>query len=574
MRLQDRDVRAPLDLFHRTYHSLLRSTGEIQVQALVEQYAAFEPSLHHAVRSPAPDLAALTYTSLRLPPCIDDVRLVLLGQSHEVFARHGYGDVLSWQVVSAPGRRRKMFFDGDETLAVLIASPSDVDDLMPILVAFQIEWNKIYALLADPRLVRALERLRDNAEIPVEEQEALLVPHGLQREDILRLRTIWGDQMAERLLRIGEWKKRFAVRMLGGSVIDYERATLHWWLHIERTLPSVQFNQRPVYFVSSNTHSLVNLLSGFALKHTDELLAFIRAQEHGGLLAEYEKIVAEHVPSSIENFFYYVQKKYQADPASATYFDRRAATERELGIHRVPSRFYLDVDAQVIELSKLDPQRIDPRLRVDGIDTLRASDALIVNIDYPLGLAAYHILKIVARSVGALHGVYVLGKAATLNGKIGDVLIPNVVYDEHTDNIYNFAPAFSAADVEPYLAHGSVLDNQKAITSRGTFLQNAAFLDTLYRDFFTDVEMEAGPYLNAIYEQSFAERYPIGETISLLRPPLDLGFLHYASDTPYSKGLNLGSRNLSYFGMDPTYATSLAVARRILGQEVARLRAR
>src|SRR4051812_36577050 len=127
MHLQDRDVRAPLDLFHRTYHSLLRSTGEIQIQALVEQYATFEPSLHHHVRSPVPDLAALTYTSLRLPACIDAVRLVLLGQSHEVFARQGYGDVLNWQPVSAPGRRRKMFFDGD-TLAVLIASPSDVDD--------------------------------------------------------------------------------------------------------------------------------------------------------------------------------------------------------------------------------------------------------------------------------------------------------------------------------------------------------------------------------------------------------------------------------------------------------------
>ena len=134
MRLQDRDVRAPLDMFHRTYHSLLRSSGEIQVAALAEQYAAFEPSLHHNVRSPTPDLAALTYTSLRLPTCIDEVRLVLLGQSHEVFARHGYGDVLSWKVVSAPGRRRKMFFDGDETLAVLIASPSDVDDIVPAYV--------------------------------------------------------------------------------------------------------------------------------------------------------------------------------------------------------------------------------------------------------------------------------------------------------------------------------------------------------------------------------------------------------------------------------------------------------
>jgi hypothetical protein len=571
MHLQDRNVRAPLDLFHRTYHSLLRSTGEIQIQALAEQYAAFEPSLHHAVHSPAPDLAALTYTSLRLPACIDSVRLVLLGQSHEVFARHGYGDVMNWQTVSAPGRRRKMFFDGDETLAVLIASPSDVDDLMPILVAFQIEWNKIHALLDDPLLIHALKQLRDHDDIPDEEQLALLAAAGLRRDDVLRLRTIWGEHMADRLLLIGQWKKRFAVRMLGGSLMDYERATLRWWWRIERELEPLRFNERPVYFVSSNTHSLVNLLSGFALRHSHELLDFIRTREHGGLLAEHEKIVAEQVPSSLENFLYYVQKKYQAEPDSQPLFAQRAKEERALGIHRVASRFYVDVDAQVIELSKLDPALMDPRIRVEHVEELRRSNALIVNIDYPLGLAAYHILKIVGRSIGELRGVYVMGKAATLNGKIGDVLIPNVVYDEHTDNTYSFAPAFSAADVEPYLAHGSVLDNQKAVTSRGTFLQNATFLDALYRDFFTDVEMEAGPYLNAIYEHTFAERHPTSTAVSFLRPPFDLGFLHYASDTPYSKGMNLGSRNLSYFGMDPTYATSLAVARRIMQQEVARL---
>jgi hypothetical protein len=571
MHLQERAVRAPLDLFHRTYHSLLRSTGEIQIQALAEQYAAFEPSLHHAVHAPTPDLAALTYTSLRLPACIDSVRLVLLGQSHEVFARHGYGDVMYWQTVNAPGRRRKMFFDGDETLAVLIASPSDVDDLIPMLVAFQIEWNKIHALLDDPQLIQVIEQLRDRDTLPDDEHFALLAAAGLQREDVLRLRTIWGEQMAERLLLIGKWKKRFAVRMLGGSLMDYERATLRWWWRIERKLEMLRFSERPVYFVSSNTHSLVNLLSGFALRHSHELLDFIRTREHGGLLAEYEKIIAEQVPSSLENFLYYVQKKYQAEPDSQPLFAQRAQEERALGIHHVASRFYVDVDAQVIELSKLDPALMDPRIRIEHVEELRRSNALIVNIDYPLGQAAYHILKIIGRSIGELRGVYVIGKAATLNGKIGDVLIPNVVYDEHTDNTYSFAPPFSAADVEPYLAHGSVLDNQKAVTSRGTFLQNATFLDALYRDFFTDVEMEAGPYLNAIYEHTFAERHPTGTAVSFLRPPFDLGFLHYASDTPYSKGMNLGTRNLSYFGMDPTYATSLAVARRIMQQEVGRL---
>ncbi len=149
MRLQDRDVQAPLDIFQRTYHSLLRSSGEIQIQALVEPYLAFEPALHHGAADPRPDLDALTYTSLRLPAFIDSVRLVLLGQSHEVFDRSGRGDVTDWQPVSAPGRRRKMFFDGDETLAVLIASPSDLDDLIPMLVAFQIEWNKLHTLLDD-----------------------------------------------------------------------------------------------------------------------------------------------------------------------------------------------------------------------------------------------------------------------------------------------------------------------------------------------------------------------------------------------------------------------------------------
>ncbi|HEY0607146.1 MAG TPA: hypothetical protein VGD58_29775 [Herpetosiphonaceae bacterium] len=570
MRLQNEDVRVPLEIFQRTYNSLLRSTGEIQIQALIEPYLAFDPSLHRDADQSTPDLDALTYTSLRLPACIDHVRLVLLGQSHEVFDRSGRGNVTTWQPVSAPGRRRKMFFDGDSTLAVLIASPSDLDDLIPMLVAFQLEWNKLHTRLSDAGLIQMLEQAQ--GDLSAEHETTLAEALHLPGSAIARLQTIWGTGLAERLLRIAQVKKRFAVRMLGGSLMDYERATLRWWWHIEESLEALKLRDRPIYFVSSNTHSLVNLMSGFALRNTDELLDFIRQREHAGLLQEYDRIVAEQVPSSRENFLYYVQKKYQADPASQRYFERRAEEEQELGIHRVASRFYLDVDAQAMEIRKLDPQRLDPRIYMPGCEKLRHSDAIILNIDYPLGLAAYHILKIMSRSVGALLGVYVLGKAATLNGKIGDVLIPNIVYDEHTRNTFHFASAFSAIDVEPYLAHGSVLDNQKAVTSLGTFLQNEPFMDALYQDFFTDIEMEGGPYLNAVYEHTFAARFPANETISFLRPPFDLGLLHYASDTPYSKGSNLGSRNLSYFGMDPTYATSLAIARRIVAQEIKRLK--
>jgi hypothetical protein len=79
--------------------------------------------------------------------------------------------------------------------------------------------------------------------------------------------------------------------------------------------------------------------------------------------------------------------------------------------------------------------------------------------------------------------------------------------------------------------------------------------------------MEAGPFLSAVYEMYRPKRHPIDEIVNLYGLPFDLGILHYVSDTPLSKGKNLGAGTLSYFGMDSTYATTLAITRRILQTE-------
>jgi hypothetical protein len=63
------------------------------------------------------------------------------------------------------------------------------------------------------------------------------------------------------------------------------------------------------------------------------------------------------------------------------------------------------------------------------------------------------------------------------------------------------------------------------------------------------------------------QRYPSNEIVNIYHAPFPIGILHYASDTPFSKGKNLGSQNLSYFGMDPTYATMTAILRQILQAE-------
>ena len=121
--------------------------------------------------------------------------------------------------------------------------------------------------------------------------------------------------------------------------------------------------------------------------------------------------------------------------------------------------------------------------------------------------------------------------------------------------------------------YGTVLDNQKAVTVQGTFLQNARYMDVFYREGYTDIEMEAGPYLSAVYEMYRPKRHPVNEIVNLYGLPFDLGILHYASDTPLGKGQEPGRGQPSYFGMDSTYASTTAVLRRIFRVERARLQA-
>jgi len=263
-------------------------------------------------------------------------------------------------------------------------------------------------------------------------------------------------------------------------------------------------------------------------------------------------------------------KKFQNSENGVDRFTEQLAVEGSSGITRVASEHTFDVDSQVIQLNKLDFKEVDPRLQMDGMEKLAGSDALILNIDYPLGLAAYNVLSTLNIHTDIV-GVYSMGKAASLNAVRGDVIIPNVVQDEISRNTYLFENCFSAAHVSPYLQYGTVLDNQKALTVHGTFLQNARVMDIFYREGFADIEMEAGNFLSALYEAIRPKRYPINEIVNLYNSPIDFGVLHYVSDTPVSKGKNLGAWNLSYYGIDSTYACSIAILRRIFARELERL---
>ena len=133
-------------MYRRTYMTVLRSTGETWLRVLEASHKAMHSSLHPLGDTSEPDLGAFLYAVRRLPaafrrpsrghgPVCGDLR------------RSGFCRLPRQPEVGAPGRRRRWYDAGTGTLAVFISSASDVDDLIPTLVAFQIEWNKLHSAL-------------------------------------------------------------------------------------------------------------------------------------------------------------------------------------------------------------------------------------------------------------------------------------------------------------------------------------------------------------------------------------------------------------------------------------------
>jgi hypothetical protein len=312
----------------------------------------------------------------------------------------------------------------------------------------------------------------------------------------------------------------------------------------------------------------VNLLTSTARTQEPEIVAFIEQHGPDYLREELQRFRDGRTEGSWENFLYYgARLYYESRPEDGDEWLRRIELERSVGVTHISSRTALRVSAQVMALDRLDPAGLDPRLGPLDAERLAKCEAVVLNIEYPLGLAAYNILRELTESSDGLSGVYVLGKAATLNADVGDVLISGVIHDEHSGSTYWLDNAFSFDDIAPFLVFGSGLDNQRAVTVKSTFLQNRNYLDFYYREAYTVVEMEAGPFCNAVYEVADADRYPVGEAVSFAKLPIDFGIIHYASDTPYTQARTLGARGLSYYGMDSTYASSVAILRRILTLE-------
>src|ERR1700704_2047117 len=280
--------RHAVELYVRTYTTMLQSSGDIKIESLVQAHLGMGSVLHPLAAEPQTDMGALLYAVRRLPEAISRSRHVVMGQSRQGFRAVLGEDIMGWAAVKAPARRRRWYHDGKDTLAVLIASTSDIDDLVPTLVAYQIEWNKLHHLLQD---------------IELDDEQARQAA-GATEDDWRRLPDAGGDSFDVNLAAIKREECRIVLRLIGGSHLGYARNASRWWLPIASAMGEMGARDAPIYFVSSNSHSLVNVLTGVARQFESEIVDWV-GKQHPELDEERRKLEAGHIRASRDNWLYY-----------------------------------------------------------------------------------------------------------------------------------------------------------------------------------------------------------------------------------------------------------------------------
>ena len=538
------------EIFTQAYRSFLSAGGEMTIEQIEMLYKDMKPSLHKRVDSPDVDIEAFMYSFLRLPQIMQKIDRVIMAQTDDIFNREGF-KIEFWEEVSSPARRRKMYYDGEHTLAVFINSVTDLDDVICLLTSMQIEWNKMNEKL--------LLVSRDGSNFdPISVQTHF----AIDDENWGRILKIWNDSMNNWLSEIAEKKRNFKVLLLRGSFVDYKKATQRWLEYILENTRYKDFRTQPIYFVSSNTHSLVNNMTGWVVNIEKELVSYMHEKNMTQFLEYWKQIETGEHPGSRENFLWYILKKYETDHPEVK--KKRQQFEYELGIDTIEAKHFLDINAQVFPVKTIAKSNLSKKLHKD-LAALENSNALVLNIDYPLGFGAYMVMGTILQNINHLKGAYILGKASFLHANLGDIALPDTIFDTYSNNTFIFDNAFKK-DYFNEFHSGSVLTNQKVVSSQGTFLHPGNVIQQYFTHDYTIIEMENGPYLSALYETTHYERYPENGIVNLLSSAIDIGIIHYASDTPFTKAVTLGTRNLGYEGVEATYLSSLAILKRIVEQ--------
>lgn len=302
-----------------------------------------------------------------------------------------------------------------------------------------------------------------------------------------------------------------------------------WAAQLKGKLRELGLEDRPVHLISSNPHSVVNLLYGYGAVGAGsqaqlprDLYDFVRElRRRGGEVLEYA---------------------------------------RSRGFHEIPDVSGAHVDCQIIDTAGIDFGVLHPELRFD-LDAVKSEKPVILVMDYAFGTQAFELIDALLQPTVVddreqnlnLRSVSVMGKAGTLCGKKGDIMIATAHVLEGSAENYILDNDLTEEDFAGYqdVFVGPI------ITVLGTSLQNRDVLETFKTTSWKAVglEMEGGHYHRAINAAMI--RGHISKDVKVR-------YAYYASDNPLMSGQTLASGSLGAEGIKPTYLITKCILEEIL----------
>eukprot|EP00672_Neobodo_designis_P020690 CAMPEP_0174853046 /NCGR_PEP_ID=MMETSP1114-20130205/27331_1 /TAXON_ID=312471 /ORGANISM="Neobodo designis, Strain CCAP 1951/1" /LENGTH=1012 /DNA_ID=CAMNT_0016087667 /DNA_START=135 /DNA_END=3173 /DNA_ORIENTATION=- len=318
--------------------------------------------------------------------------------------------------------------------------------------------------------------------------------------------------------------------------------------------------------ISSNAHSVKNLLSPFPRTKRDAIMAFAKEKcTHDCELDWHNR----------EDLLYYVLSKYVSSDETARH--EFGESWLKTGLTAIEQTAMTGLEVDVVDVRDIDAAHVDGFLQpaakaaTERLRSPYAAPHFIVNLDFPFGAQAESVMKSLSHTFGSkIRSMNVMGKGGGLVGKRGDLQFPthvlysksSVPYDDFVDELR----ACGQQDISPQMLHDMTGGTRgihvgPVVTIAGTMSQNSKLL-RFYKNLWgcVGMEMEGSYFARALRECTEQ---------GVLRPDIKTRFLYYTSDTPLqSSEESLAAGMTPTEGVPSSYSISRAFLHAILSDEL------
>ena len=539
-------------------HLLIRGSykpGGLSGKTLMDNLMLLRPEIYGSIAEEEKvELNGLHYVFNRLPEGIEECRFIKL------ITREGYENS-NFEPIVAPARRRSAYrIDDNEMYIEMTRGRSDIYDILTHLTFLYAEANKIHQNSLDNkgRPKREWELLEEIVVLEQTGQDFKLetaytylstLLGRTYNEVVAACKRFAGNDSVNSLFHITYWLGRLAKlehdldedREITFSSSLRENTGHHyfgekWALNIKAVLLEHKLIERPIHIISANLHSVANSIFG-------EAALGPKLKKHKGLF-EYARAMSQTDYKHLRPLVFELARKN--------------------GLIEIADNSGTNLGVQLFDTAKFDPKLIAPELDFQPAKNPDLAPVLLV-MDYAFGEQAYESMDELLRPYHTADGnvydmpiesINIMGKAGILDGRKGDIMVPDAHIFEGTADNYPFVNDFTAAD---FAGEGLGVFEGPMVTVLGTSLQNIPILDYFLTSSWkaAGLEMEGAHYQKAIQAATHIRKS--------VNPDLKLRYAYYASDNPLLTGHTLASGSLGADGVRPTYLITVRMLERIFG---------